>query len=223
MIQYYIDNVEYMQHFVYLPALRILTDQVYTRLHHGQRVEPSHVALIFSVFACAGFFWTSHGITATTSLFMTAEAATKRSMEWTKATLDLLEHSRRRTPGSMEEIQATLILSFLIYIIEGFSSRARILFSNAIITARDLSLHIIDSPEYARRARGPPDSPVELEIKRRIWWQLVATDGSAPSDRMITDHVLTFSKYAGSLRWPARGDICDTSEAHESELATECP
>lgn len=104
------------------------------------------------------------------------QEATECSLLWTKATFDVLDHCRRTTTGSMEEIQATIIVTFLVYHLEGFSARIRSLFSSAIAMAREISLHVVDRQDASSHQRESVMSVVETEMKRRIWCFLVATD-----------------------------------------------
>lgn len=146
-------------------------------------MESSHVALLLSIFASTAYYWTSRS--DCDGLFLTLQDANQVSLLWGKAALDVLEHSCRTTSGSIEDIQATIILSFLFFNLEGFSARSRSLMTTAPITARNLCLHKLDA-QHQERQGNSKDGCIEIEVKRRIWWHIVATDWSVPLFR--TEH-----------------------------------
>jgi Fungal specific transcription factor domain len=171
----YAKNIDYLQHVLHAPSVRVLLDEVYMHLAERQPVESSHVALLLSIFASTAYYWTSRN--DRDLLFLTLQDANQASLLWSKAALDVLEHSRRTTSGSIEDIQATVILSFLVFNLEGFSAISRSLMSTALIIARDLSLYKVDAHHHERQGHYQDDS-IEIEVKRRVWWHIVATDWS---------------------------------------------
>ncbi|XWX00036.1 hypothetical protein V2A60_008052 [Cordyceps javanica] len=94
---------------------------------------------------------------------------------WTNAALDVLEYSKRSASASLEDVQATIVISYVIYNSQGFSPMFRSLHSNIIMMARDLSLHKTDSPRRSGEIDQPP-SQIEDDVKRRLWWHIAATD-----------------------------------------------
>lgn len=97
---------------------------------------------------------------------------------WSKVALDLLDYSRRTTSGSIEDVQAYIIVSFLFYNVHGFSTVFRSLHSAMIMMSRDLSLHKIDSPRRGKPGGYSETKSEEDETKRRIWWHIAAVDWS---------------------------------------------
>lgn len=175
LFENYVKNIDYLQHVLHTPSVRRLLDEVYIKLAEPQPVEPCHVALVLSIFASTAYYWTSrndHDL-----LFVTLDDANQASLLWSKAALDLLEHSRRTTCGSIEDIQATVILSFLVLNLEGLSATSRSLMRTALIIARDISLYKVDAHHHERRSNHQDDG-IEIEVKRRVWWHVVATDWS---------------------------------------------
>ena len=149
-----------------------MLDQLYFRLARSQQPLPSQVGLALSMFASTTYFLTPQDDRA--ALFATEDDAGVAAMSWTKATLDVLEHSRRTSPGAIEDVQATIILSFVMYQLEGFSVRARSLSFHAFTMARELGLHKIDSPKETERTAAM--GIVQAEVSRRVWWNIVSTD-----------------------------------------------
>lgn len=69
-----------------------------------------------------------------------------------------------------------IILSFVVSHLEGLSRRFWSLFSEAIMMARSLGLHLIDDDTRKLLKSLPPRDSIKAEIGRRLWWYLVASD-----------------------------------------------
>ncbi|KAK5957800.1 hypothetical protein OHC33_000989 [Knufia fluminis] len=172
----YAKYVCHFHHIVHLPTLRKTLEGFYLSLSRGQTVDTDHGALLLSVFATVLSYskWSEPNS-------VPIEVSADRDnvyLIWFRSALDLLDHSRRVLTPSLEIVQACIVILFLDYNLEGFSSRARAILSQALHTAKDLSMHRIDCPNATRRrtTSSSIDSMIELEMKRRIWWHLVATD-----------------------------------------------
>ena len=171
LLDYYFKYIDALQHVFYPPTVSVMMQSVYSNLESGLPVLPSDVALLLAIFASAGALFTYFPGATVPSLSGTDTA--RASVFWTDATLELLEFTHRTTARRLEEVQASIILGFLLFHTEGFSTRARCLFANAVAKGRDLLLHKIDAPsnQVQNKRNG-----VETEIKRRVWWHVVATD-----------------------------------------------
>ncbi|VUC38082.1 unnamed protein product [Clonostachys rosea] len=172
LVNAYIEELIFFQHIAHGPALRLLVDQVYESLQSGADVHLGSVALMLSICADITYLWTP-SISRPSINLSDAEASCQSSF-WTKATLDVLDHGHRNSHVSIEAIQATMMLTFIIGNMEGISIRSRTIVAQAITMARELSLHRIDCrllPGQVPRYTG-----IQAEIGRRVWWYLAATD-----------------------------------------------
>ncbi|KAB8204827.1 hypothetical protein BDV34DRAFT_196715 [Aspergillus parasiticus] len=175
LLKRYAEDVTYLHHILHLPSVRRQMEDLYKQLSLGLRIEPCHVALVLSIFASTAYTLTP--LTGGDAVFTNEQTAVKCAFLWSKMALDVLEHSSRSTPGSIEDIQATIILSFVIFNFEGFTMRFRALSASALTMARDLSLHRLDArPDRLPGPHAPLDSDIGREIKRRVWWHMVSTD-----------------------------------------------
>jgi len=173
LLEKYLSDITYVHHVIHLPSMQALMDDLYQSISQQVNVKPGTVALFLSIFASATYAWT---LRTTDTLFTTVDEANSQSMCWTKAAMDVLEQSRRTTSGTLEDIQAMIILSFVVCNMEGQSPRYRTLISTAISVARDLSLHRIDHHSNSTLPSIPLPDSVQAEMGRRVWWYLAATD-----------------------------------------------
>jgi hypothetical protein len=111
------------------------------------------------------------------TLFSDHSAATEAAYGWTTQAFDIMDQSRRTTSPSLEDIQASVILSFLAYNIEGAPARSRSVWSSTLSRARELSLHKVDAKSSTFSTQ---DDIIVHEIKRRLWWYLASSDWFVP-------------------------------------------
>ncbi|PLN77659.1 hypothetical protein BDW42DRAFT_202522 [Aspergillus taichungensis] len=172
LFQYFLDNVLYL-HPVFQPhSLQHMIDAVYGHPSTPAQSKVADIALLLSILASASHLWRPQR--SKCLVFLSAKEAASMSLIWSNAALDILEYSKRTTAASIEDLQATIVISYVIYNSQGFSPMFRTLHSNMIVMARDLSLHKTDSPRTGETSLSP--CQLDAEVKRRLWWHIAATD-----------------------------------------------
>jgi hypothetical protein len=179
LLDYYVKYVDELQHVVFMPQVRKLMDTLYANVDQGLLAPPSHVALILTILASSAALSSHHS--GDCRLLFPPSVAVHASLVWANSALEVLEFSRRTTAGGLEDIQASILMAFLLYHVEGFSARSRRLFAGAISTARDLGMHRLDATSGPSADPKNSVDPVDVEIQRRVWWHVVATDWYVPS------------------------------------------
>ncbi|KAH7160596.1 hypothetical protein EDB81DRAFT_319869 [Dactylonectria macrodidyma] len=174
LIKKYLDHITFIHHVVHGPSLRALVDNVYDSLQQDLHIPVGSVVLFISICADVTYSWTAQD--EASELFSNYHEANLQSMFWLKTALDLLDNAQRNGHISMECIQGTLLLSFVLSNIEGISIRARSIISKAVVMARELGMHRIDHPNNSSISPQPHWSGLRAEVGRRVWWYLVATD-----------------------------------------------
>lgn len=173
-------------HIYHKRTVEILLDKTYYQIACGHNPGLPQVALLISIFASGAYFQAS--VAWPECVFSDPQVANQLSMNWKQNTLDILDYiERSTTPTTVEQLQATIIMSlmiqnfegmWIIYVedgiilsLKGLSKKYWLMHSTSITLAKDLSIHVLDHP---RRARSK--DVVENEVKRRIWWYLATTD-----------------------------------------------
>lgn len=173
----YAGYVCHYNNILHIPSFRKTFEGLYVNISRKEAVNTDHAALVLAVFSTVMCYVR---LSDETDLFPAEVTADSESffLSWFRAALDLLDHSRRVLAGSLEIVQASIILVFLDYNLEGFTSRARAILAQALQTGKELALHRLDSPAAVRRREIAPtiDSLIETEMKRRVWWHLISTD-----------------------------------------------
>lgn len=152
-------------------ALTVLED-VYRNPMGDEPVDPSHLGLLFGAFAGVAGHRSCHDIND--GLFSSRQEAMSICKLWLRHGLDCVSISRRVGAGTLHDVMMCIVLTFLVFNLEGFSVRARSLHASALTISRDLGLHKIDSP--MGREENAKDNHITVEIKRRLWWHVASTD-----------------------------------------------
>lgn len=173
LVQKYLSDITYIHHVVHSPTVRKVVDETYEDFSKGVSPKVGHIALLLSIIASATYSWTTLD---SNKVFLTVGDADRQCPSWIKAALDVLEYSRQTTSGAIEDIQATIIVSFVVTNLEGVSPRYRNLISSAITLGREILLHRIDHLSNSGLLVISPTDSVRAEIGRRVWWYLTATD-----------------------------------------------
>ncbi|KFY16655.1 hypothetical protein V492_01183 [Pseudogymnoascus sp. VKM F-4246] len=217
LLKYYMDNIHYLHPVIDALAVRRMLETVYTCPELRIYREPAHIALLLSIFASTGYLWSSHE-NDELYVFSSPKVANLASSAWSDAALDVADYSRRTSSGSIENIQATIIIEYLIYNNNGFSATCRLLHSNTITMARDLSLHRIDIPHRRQKTNSEADM-AEDETKRRIWWYVASTDwllafSGGPQEGTYLIHPAHMH-----VRYPqiVSGDLAQSDQSNGSE------
>ncbi|KAJ5646521.1 hypothetical protein N7490_002893 [Penicillium lividum] len=173
----YLADITFIHHVVHSPSVRKLVEEIYQNINGKSSIKLGHVSLLLAILASTTFFWTERDMPS--PLFSSVKEANQQAIVWMKIALELLEYSRLKGSESLEDVQAMIIVAFLITNLVGIKSQAWYVFSTAITVARRLQLHRIDHPQNARPGIVHGSS-IHEEIGRRVWWYLVATDWYAP-------------------------------------------
>lgn len=168
LLRDFCDNPYHFLPVIYEPSARSLINTFYSQVEKGYEGDPSVAALILSIASTSASF-SSHD---QDGIFGSLEEADQASTCWREKALALLDDTQFSTPSSLERCQARTIIAYVVSNVEGCSVRYRFLHSCAMAVARDMSLHLIDSPIATDKLDDVPTR----EIKRRLWWHLATTD-----------------------------------------------
>jgi hypothetical protein len=172
LLDYYITELNYIQHVTHYPSLPLAFDEVYRQIESCEPVQPSKVILLLSIIAHVTHVWTPpNGLNSEPPLFMSSSQAQSQTPMWIKATYTVLDAIREGYSLALETVQGIIILSYVICNIEGVSLRYRSLISTGLLLGRELDLHRVDHASTADAA-----GTLKAEIGRRVWWYLTATD-----------------------------------------------
>lgn len=112
-------------------------------------------------------------------------------------------------PPSTQALIAMMTLAHLCTQIEGFSGSFGILAMSGLQMARTMRIHRLDSHYFREERRKNGADMVDVELKRRVWWHIVASDWLVLSFR-ITLCVLTIKGFSQMWEAHTRAHTCST-------------
>ncbi|KAF3066418.1 hypothetical protein GL218_09118 [Daldinia childiae] len=144
------------------------------KISQGESVPLGQAGLLLSIFALSGFFYRC---SEDSEIATNEKEAVHISKAIGKTALDVLDHSRRNTSGTLEDVQAYIFMSLLSFHLDGFSARGRLLSTTAASIARDLRLHRLDAEDENTSEKVPSvRASIDREVRRRVFWHITAED-----------------------------------------------
>ncbi|KAI2779366.1 hypothetical protein F4815DRAFT_446400 [Daldinia loculata] len=191
LFQNFESNIDHMCRILHIPTIRSLIKTVYMKISQGESVPLGQAGLLLSIFALSGFFYRC---SEDSEIATSEQEAVNISKTIGKTALDVLDHSRRNTSGTLEDVQAYIFMSLLSFHLDGFSARGRLLSTTAASIARDLRLHRLDAEdENTAEKVSSVRVLIDREVRRRVFWHITAEDWlqstiSGPQEGMYFIH-----------------------------------
>ena len=174
LLQNYEANIDYMCPIIHNPTTRSLMKTFYVRVSQSEPVPLGQAAIFLSMFSLSTFFYQPFH---NSEVVTTERGVFQLSKYWSKRALDLLDKSQRNGSGTVEDIQAYIMLSYVAMHLDGISARGRHLITSALSLARDLRLHRLDVySSYPSTGHTGSHELINLEMKRRIIWHIISMD-----------------------------------------------
>jgi hypothetical protein len=154
---------------LHIPSIRILVEQTYQGLLEGNELNSANLALLFSIFSAVSLTWTPELLNKVRATPAIAQAA---FANYTDLAISLSEN----VPPSTVALEAISLLVHTLTMADGYSGKSHQLNSRAFLMARSMQLHRLDTTQSreARRLKGCDE--IEVEVQRRIWWHMAASD-----------------------------------------------
>ena len=203
LFQSYESANDHFCRILHMPTIRSLMNTFYLRLNQTETVLPGQAALLLSIFALAAYFYQP---SESSNVVTNEEDRVHLSKVLSKGALDVLDYSRRNTSGTLEDIQAHILMSLATFHLDGFSARGRILFATAASLARDLRLHRLDAdPESSAEKKTDVRAMIDREAKRRAFWYIASTEWSVYSVAAKTQSNLHLRRLLATIAGPQEG------------------
>lgn len=157
---------------LHIPYTSDLLEQTYRSMSSGKDHEIANLILLFSIFGGAALAWTSKILM---ELRTTREQANAASTAYTRLAMYLLD-SHHHLPASTVALAAIASLAYVITSTEGINAKNYLIRTRCLLMAREMQIHLLDNPENQEERRLKGCNMIEIEIQRRVWWNMVASD-----------------------------------------------
>lgn len=168
LFRYYTSYIDYLYHIILPDRVEEQVHTIYQAIEKQEPLNLNHLALLFSILASSLFLQLS----IESSVY--AEAC---SREYTFLTGAALIQSNYSAYPTIEGLQATMIVMHNLSNMNSHPLVNSVFIHGAIISqAKNLMLHCIDSPRWQEERRTNATDKMEVELKRRLWWDLASYD-----------------------------------------------
>ncbi|KAL4946536.1 hypothetical protein BDV06DRAFT_182354 [Aspergillus oleicola] len=157
---------------LHIPSTQDLMEQTYQGVSDGVVADKSAVALLFAIFAGSALSGTPALLQRLTATPDQVTAAGKTYLHIAHFSIDSL----RSAPASTAGLSAMVVLANLITNESGHGLDGYLIRSQCYWMARNMDVHQLDTSKRKEERRVNGCNVIELEVQRRIWWNLIATD-----------------------------------------------
>ncbi|KAI2899438.1 transcriptional regulator family: Fungal Specific TF [Aspergillus niger] len=168
LFRYYHRYVDYLYHIIVPKRVEDHINGIYRCIESNAPVDLNHLALLFGILASS--LCLQRSVVASTD----AEA---RSQEFAFLTGAALIQSHYSLSPTLVGLQATMVVMHNVSNWNIPPSVSGLFVHGAIVSqAKSLMLHCIDSPRFRNEREGSDYDAIDLEVKRRLWWDLTSFD-----------------------------------------------
>ncbi|CAG8923433.1 unnamed protein product [Penicillium salamii] len=188
---------------LHIPSTRSSMEQTYQDLLDGKQPTPTTLMLLFSIFSGAALVWSASLLENLNATQVETRAAFHA---YSQGALVILEHPHQALGPSTNALVATCILAHSLANDAGLSVKMRILQARCFSMARDLGIHRLDTArsQEERRLRGC--DLIEVEVQRRVWWNMVASDWLSSFSGGPQEGVYIFQPKHMNVNYPSNID-----------------
>jgi hypothetical protein len=172
LLDHFTKTVDAIYRILHVPTTWRWLKELYTDLNSNRLPSATQLAFFLGIFAGSAYMSKSDLQFELAPLSGRSPIALAES--WFKQAVLLL--TKPPVPPSTQGLQTLTNLIHLCTQIEGVAGSFSILSMSGLQMARLMRVHRLDAPRY-RKERGKNGADmVDIEVKRRIWWHLVASD-----------------------------------------------
>ncbi|KAI0130229.1 hypothetical protein BJ170DRAFT_307161 [Xylariales sp. AK1849] len=184
---------------LHVPSTRKFLDQTYRGMLGGQDADSANLLLLFSIFAGAALFWTS-------------ELLEKLGADPAAAQVAFVTYSRLAISLSETAAPSTTALAGIITLIhqftnaDGFGEQVHMLRTRSSVMARTMQINRLDTAQSREIRRVQGGDMIVVELQRRIWWHMVASDWLLAFSGSIQEGTYMFQPKHMNVNYPGNVD-----------------
>lgn len=169
LFDYYYKHLDYQYHLVVPAKIKQVIHALYEGIGHGGSGDLNHIALLFSIVATALFYQL-----LSTESSDVAEICSRETVFLAGAALIQSNYVAYPT---VEGLQAAMIIGHHLSSLTLNPSVSSLFSHGGLVNqAKSLGLHLLDCPQVAAARQEKGFDKSEIELKRRLWWDLASYD-----------------------------------------------
>lgn len=168
LFRYYCRYLDMLYHVIIPSRVEEQIQEVYDSVAQNEQINFAHVALLFSIAACALYYQL---------LGEASEHAERISQETTFLAGAALIQGNYIGYPTIEGLQATIIIGHHLSNMNLPPSVSSLFVYRSFVSqAISMKLHLVDSPQAINERTSTQFDQTTLELKRRLWWDLATYD-----------------------------------------------
>ncbi|KAL4966158.1 uncharacterized protein BDV14DRAFT_208395 [Aspergillus stella-maris] len=168
LFTYFCRNLSYLYHLIIPSRAEAQIHDIYRCVERGDPVNYNYLALLFAITGTSLFLQCS---------IESSALAGRCSRQFSFLTGSALARANFGTHPTIEGLQAVLIIFHNISNVHCCTSvRAFFTVGSVLDQAKNMLLHRIDTPMAREERKLHQVSTVDLELKRRLWWDIASFD-----------------------------------------------
>lgn len=156
-----------------VPYAKAVMEQIYQNRESGESPSLPELALLFSIFAGAALSGSPESLS---SLCASQEEMRTLFVGYSDLALSILDDNAYPTTPYIMTLLAISTLTHVLSHTDGYSDKVHMLRVRQLLLAESMQMHRLDTAKRREERRLKGYDVVELEISRRIWWHMVASD-----------------------------------------------
>ncbi|KAF4332771.1 hypothetical protein FBEOM_13421 [Fusarium beomiforme] len=176
---------------LHVPSTRDLVQDAYSKMNSGHvRPQTAELLMLLSIFAGAALAWTDELLQ---KLEATKENATTAFDSYFHSALSIVDDIRTPVSPSVTAVSAISALAHVAINSDVVSPiKALSLRSRCYLMCREMMIHRLDSPGALKEREATGANTIDLEVQRRVWWNMVASDWLTSFSGSSQEGVYTF-------------------------------
>ena len=158
---------------MHIPSSRQMLERTYDSVSLGEEVEVADLVLLFSIFAGAAF---ARPPSLLEKLDSTAQEAKAAFKAYLRLATSVADNPHRPLAPSTAALVALSCIAHISIGARGLSEHAVILRMKCYTMAKSMKVHALDTAQSRDERRGKGSNQIELEVQRRVWWNMVGWD-----------------------------------------------
>jgi hypothetical protein len=175
LLEHFVDTLHANFEVLHVPSIRNMLQKIYWNLGRKQLPSMVDLLLLSSIFAGSMLATTSEILERLDS---TKEDSTRDFSTYCRLAMSVLDNLDHPLPLSTTALTGAATLAFVLSNSEGPSTRLIGLRSRCLAMARAMQIHRLDTARSREERRQKGCDMIEIEVQRRLWWHMVATDWS---------------------------------------------
>ncbi|KAE8151667.1 hypothetical protein BDV25DRAFT_138590 [Aspergillus avenaceus] len=155
---------------LHIPSAKTTVEQTYLAIIYRKNLDMANLLLLLGIFSSSIRTWTNELLQ---KLGATPEDAKVAFSAYSRLALDIIDGSLK---PSTTALAAMLTCANAIANSDGFELKTHTIRLRCHLMARAMRVHLLDSQKSREERKRKQCDIIKLEVQRRAWWHMVATD-----------------------------------------------